>query len=101
MVNGVPREVPRSKILGACGPSGFGLGTSLRTPFTMIPPWLFHIMSFFRLTGLVKRDFFPWRQTQPVPREYSGQCLSFAGQTLVEVNLNILVWDEERMGTEM
>ena len=34
-----------AKTLGACGPSGFGLGTSLGTPFTMIPPRLFKIMS--------------------------------------------------------
>ena len=30
-------------------------------------------------------------------REYHGQCLCFAGQTLVELNLNILVRDLERM----
>ena len=47
MVNVVPLEVPRSKILGACGPSGFGLGTSLRTPFTTLPPRLFQTMSQF------------------------------------------------------
>ena len=44
MVNAVPREVPRPKTLGACGTLGFGLGTSLGTPFTMIPPRLFQIM---------------------------------------------------------
>ena len=33
-----------AKTLGACGPSVFGLGTSQGTPFTMIPPRLFHIM---------------------------------------------------------
>ena len=32
-----------AKILGACGPLGFGLGTSLGTPFTMITPRLFQI----------------------------------------------------------
>ena len=36
---------PAVKTLGACGPSGFGLGTSLGTTFTMIPPRLFQIMS--------------------------------------------------------
>ena len=36
---------PAAKILGASGPSGFGLGTSLGTTFTMIPPRLFQIMS--------------------------------------------------------
>ena len=36
---------PAAKTLGACGPSGFGLVTSLGTPFTMIPPRLFQIMS--------------------------------------------------------
>ena len=46
MVNGVPREVPRPKTLGACGPSGFGLWISLGTPFTMMPPRLFHTLLF-------------------------------------------------------
>ena len=32
-----------------------------------------------------------------LPRGYHGQYLSFAGQTLVEVNPNILVRDVERM----
>ena len=36
MVNEVRQEVPRPKTLGACGPSSFGLGTSLGTPFTII-----------------------------------------------------------------
>ena len=36
---------PAAKTLGACGPSGFGLGTSLGTTFTMVPPRLFQIMS--------------------------------------------------------
>ena len=36
---------PAAKTLGACGPSSFGLGTSLGTTFTMIPPRLFQIMS--------------------------------------------------------
>ena len=38
---------PAAKTLGACGPSGFGLGTSLGTTFTMIPPRLFQIMSHY------------------------------------------------------
>ena len=29
--------------------------------------------------------------TNGVPREYHGQCLSFVGQILVELNLDILV----------
>ena len=33
------------KSLGDCGPWDFGLGTCLGTPFTMIPPWLYKIMS--------------------------------------------------------
>ena len=41
MVNGVPRP----KTLGACGPSGFGIGTFLVTPFTTIHPRLFHTLS--------------------------------------------------------
>ena len=62
---------PKAKNRGAAGPKGFGRGTFRCTPFTMIPPRLFHIMSLFRLPGLVKRVFFHWRQTQPVPREQS------------------------------
>ena len=34
-----------AQTLGDCGPSGFGLGTSLGKTFTMIPPRLFQIMS--------------------------------------------------------
>ena len=49
----------------------FCLGTSLGTPFTMIPPRLFQIMSHY--TGL-------------------GQ------EILLELNHNILVRDEERIG---
>ena len=36
---------PAAKTLGACGPSGFGLGTSLGITFTMVPPRFFHRMS--------------------------------------------------------
>ena len=36
---------PAANTLAACGPSGFGLGTSPGTTFTMLPPWLFQIMS--------------------------------------------------------
>ena len=50
MVNGVTREVPR--------PKAFGRGTSQGTPLTMIPSWLFHIMSFLQHPGLIKRYFF-------------------------------------------
>ena len=49
MVNVVSREVPAAKTPRACGPSGFGLGTSLGTTFTMMPPRLFQIMSQYRL----------------------------------------------------
>ena len=37
MVNEVPCEVPCPKTREACGPSGFSLGTSLGSPFTMNP----------------------------------------------------------------
>ena len=36
-------------------------------------------------------------QANGLPREYHGQCLSFAGQTLVLLNPNILVRDVERI----
>ena len=45
MVKWSPSESPAAKTIGACGPLGFGLGTSLGTPFTMIPPRLFHRFS--------------------------------------------------------
>ena len=57
LVNGVPREVLRPKTIGAYSPLGFGLGTSPGTPFTMITPQLFQIMSryyflwWYRVTG--------------------------------------------------
>ena len=70
MVNVVPREVPRPK---PCGPSGFGLGTSRGTTFTMIPPRLLQIMSHY--TGLEQG-------------------------ILLELNPNILVRDEDRMSDE-
>ena len=98
MVNGVPREVPRPKPEGPQALRVSGRGTSRGTPFTMIPPRLFHIMSFFRLPGLVKRDFFHWRQTQPVPRESIGHYTGLGQGILLELNPNILVRDEERMG---
>ena len=40
-----PLECSAAKALGACAPSGFSLGTSLGTPFTTIPPRLFHTLS--------------------------------------------------------
>ena len=43
---------PAAKTLGACGPTGFGLGTSLGTPFTMIPPRIFHRLSHCMFRGL-------------------------------------------------
>ena len=41
---------PAANNLGTCGPSGFGLGTSLGTTFTMIPSRLFQIMSHYTLS---------------------------------------------------
>ena len=40
-----PSGSPSAKTLGACGPKGSGLGTSRGTPFTMIPPRLYHTLS--------------------------------------------------------
>ena len=54
-------------------------------------------MSFFDHPGLVKRDFFHCRQSQPVPREYHTQCYVVEVQTLVEFNPNILVRRFQRM----
>ena len=88
---------PTAKTLGACGPSGFGLGTSRGTPFTMIHPRLFHTFSLFCHPGRVKRDLFHWRQTQPVPRESIGHYTGLGQGILLELNPNILVRDEERM----
>ena len=58
MVNGVPWEVSRPKPEGPQAAMVFGCGTSRGTQFTIIPPRLFNIMSFFWHPGLVKRDFF-------------------------------------------
>ena len=69
------------------------LGRSQCTPFIMIALRLFHIMSFFWLPGLVKRDFFHWRQTQPVPRESIGHYTGLGQGILLELNPNILVRD--------
>ena len=44
LLNIVPREDPRPKTLGACGPSGFCPLNCLGTIFTSIPPRLFHIL---------------------------------------------------------
>ena len=45
--------------------------------------------------------FFPSKEgflsAYGLPKDYHGQFLSFAGQTLVKLNPNILVWDVERM----
>ena len=97
MVNGVPREVQRPKPEGPQAPRVSGRGTSRGTPLAMIPPRLFHIMSFFWLPGLVKRDFFHWCQTQPVPRESTGHYTGLRQGILLDLNPNILVRDEERM----
>ena len=43
------------------------------------------------------RDFFHWRQTQPLPREYHGQYAGHGFPILVELNPNILVRDVEIM----
>ena len=53
-----PSGSPMAKTKGAAGPEGFGRGTSRGTPFSMIPPKLFHTFSFFCHPALVKRDFF-------------------------------------------
>ena len=42
-----PSESPAAKTLGVCGPSGFGLGSSLGTQFTNLPPRLYQIMSHY------------------------------------------------------
>ena len=53
---------PAAKTLGACGPFGFGLWTSLGTTFTMIPPRLFQIMSQRNWIGRL------WRYLTPIPQ---------------------------------
>ena len=58
MVNGVPREVPRTKAEGPQAPRVLAPGLPRGTPFTTLHPRLFHIMSFFGHPGLVKRDHF-------------------------------------------
>ena len=41
--------------LGACGSSGFGLGTFQGTTFTMIPPRLFQKMSHYVLLSMTAK----------------------------------------------
>ena len=55
-MNKSPLEVPRPKPLGACDPTGFGLGTSKGDTFNIIPPRLLHIM--FQSYGLTKMVIF-------------------------------------------
>ena len=57
-------------------------------------------MTFFQHPGLVllvrdalKEEFL---SSNKLPREYHGQYLFFAGQTLTELNPNILLWDVEK-----
>ena len=50
-MNGVPWEVPRPKILEACGSLGFGLGTSLGILFTTLHSRLFHTLSQYTHIG--------------------------------------------------
>ena len=88
MVNGIPKEVPRPKPEGPQAP-----GFLAMIHDTMITLKLFHIMSFFWLPGLVKRDFFHWRQTQPVPRESIGHYTGLEQGILIELNPNIIVRD--------
>ena len=45
VVTEIPWESPAAKTLGACGPSGFGLGTFLGRLFTTLPPQVFQIIS--------------------------------------------------------
>ena len=69
----------------------FVMGLPQGTPFTTLHQRLFHILSFFGHPGLVKRDIFHCRQTQPVSREYHTQCYVVEIQTLVWLNPDILV----------
>ena len=76
MVNGVPGEVLRPKPEGPQAPRDFGRGTSQVTQFTMIVPWLFHIMSFFWHPKLVYRiAFSQWSPKALGTREYHGQYI--------------------------
>ena len=56
--------------------------------------------SFFCHPRLAKRDFFHWRQTQPLPRECHGQDTGHGFPRLVELNHNIMVRYVERMNSE-
>ena len=73
MVNGVSRGSPAAKTLEACGPSAFGLGTSLGTLFTTLPSQLFQIMSHCAacvVQSIVHSQSLPGRgQTVPLSSE--------------------------------
>ena len=58
VVNGVSREVPRPRPEGPQAPRVLAAGLLRGTPFTILHPRLFQIMSFFGHPGLVKRDIF-------------------------------------------
>ena len=95
VVNGVPREVPRSNPRGCRPPRVLAAGHPRGTPLATLHARLFDIMSFFGYLGQVKRDFFHCRQTQPVPT----QCYVVEMETLVELNPNILVRCFQRMAS--
>ena len=65
---------PAAKTLGACGPSGFGLGTSLGTTFTMVPPQLFQIMSQYAVCS-VQCTVRSVCSVQCVQREVCEECV--------------------------
>ena len=67
-------------------------GVSLRTPFTMIHPGLFHTFSFFRHPRLVKSDFFQLMGSLGTPLKTGEGTKPYI---LVEFNPNILVRDIE------
>ena len=76
------------------GPKAKTRGAFRRTPFTMVPPRLFPYNVILLASWTSKERFLSFNG---LPREYHGQYLSFAGQTLVELNPNILVRGVERM----
>ena len=82
MVNGVPWEVPWPKTLGACGPSGFGLGTSLGILFTTLHSRLFHTLSQYTHIGAYWTFFETFRQFKTILNYFSP--FEFFGTILVE-----------------
>ena len=84
---------PKAKTLGAAGLDGFWLRDLPRLSIHHETPKAFPYVNL--LASRTSKEGFI--SANGLPREYHGQYLSFAGQTLVKLNPIILVRDVKRM----